>query len=771
MSRRSFFPPAPGTGLVGVTPAWGDIPDKPTAFPPDLNALTEEQTEGLVAETSYTLPDVTGAVARSAVDRESDRISAFEFMTSAQRTDVRERTMGVDVSPALQAGIDYCQPLGIELFLPLGEYRLDSRLEAYSSGHQVGLRMRGAGPTAGYGALSGTNLSPTFTNDVVLDIDGAGTTYQFQWNGWLRQFSIRPSVERSGLVGIRMVAGLNWDFSHLLIERMGSHAILFPQRPDKIAGLNPDAYCSGFIDFRSVRILRNGGWGLRQTSGIGAFNFFIDNCYICINRKGGVYLSGPSMRVFYSTVSSNGQDDNQWGWGILVERRAGSIANTTIRNCELDSNWAGNVWLQSSNGASIIENRHNSWQSVWADGHLRPPVHIRLGGSNAASQATRIDCMKNNHRSQNVAAGATAERQLTWYQMHDTSSSVFTNIRNPFNDSQTANVQRYSRSGGALATAAIGAGAVTGITVVHGGLGYFTVPTVSFSGGGGTGAAATAVTDGKVVQVVLTDPGRGFGSVPTVGFSGGGGSGAAATAVLNEWNGIEDVVITDGGTGYTSAPTVSITGGSPTGAATAQAVYSKVVSSFTITNGGSGYTTVPAVIIVPEDFSATNTSGYECEIIDGNDLVLAAPITPQFRVRDTAGTISVAGTGTTSTRLTYATEIFDPDALYATGVITIPYTGVFWISASVSFVSLTPGTTVEMTIVEAGAVRDLRRRKAVGVATAIGGGAGGESFTIEGSYFFTKGATAEVKCLTNEGSAKTISTGTGENSIVFFGVA
>ena len=71
---------------------------------------------------------------------------------------------------------------------------------------------------------------------------------------------------------------------------------------------------------------------------------------------------------------------------------------------------------------------------------------------------------------------------------------------------------------------------VSGVYVSDGGSSYETAPTVSFSGGGGTGAAATAKigTTGTVTEIVLTDRGSGYTSAPTVTISGGGGTGAAA---------------------------------------------------------------------------------------------------------------------------------------------------------------------------------------------------------------------------------------------------
>lgn len=76
-----------------------------------------------------------------------------------------------------------------------------------------------------------------------------------------------------------------------------------------------------------------------------------------------------------------------------------------------------------------------------------------------------------------------------------------------------------------------------GVQTVNGirqqGSGYTSAPTVSFSGGGGSGAAATAhIAGGKVVRYTVTNRGSGYTSPPTVTVSGGGGSGAKATAFI-----------------------------------------------------------------------------------------------------------------------------------------------------------------------------------------------------------------------------------------------
>jgi hypothetical protein len=74
---------------------------------------------------------------------------------------------------------------------------------------------------------------------------------------------------------------------------------------------------------------------------------------------------------------------------------------------------------------------------------------------------------------------------------------------------------------------------VTFVALTAGGSGYTSAPTVSFSGGGGSGATATAfVTNGVVIGFRMGSLGSGYTSAPAVTMSSGGGSGAAATAVI-----------------------------------------------------------------------------------------------------------------------------------------------------------------------------------------------------------------------------------------------
>jgi Ca2+-binding RTX toxin-like protein len=71
--------------------------------------------------------------------------------------------------------------------------------------------------------------------------------------------------------------------------------------------------------------------------------------------------------------------------------------------------------------------------------------------------------------------------------------------------------------GQATATAKVTGGALSSITVTNGASGYTSVPTVTITGGGGTGATATAVlTSGVVTAINVTAKGSSYTSAPTI---------------------------------------------------------------------------------------------------------------------------------------------------------------------------------------------------------------------------------------------------------------
>jgi hypothetical protein len=74
------------------------------------------------------------------------------------------------------------------------------------------------------------------------------------------------------------------------------------------------------------------------------------------------------------------------------------------------------------------------------------------------------------------------------------------------------------------------------LNLTNAGSGYTSAPTVTISGGGGSGAQAIAsIAGGRVIGVGVTYHGTGYTGAPTVTITGGGGTGATATATIGNW--------------------------------------------------------------------------------------------------------------------------------------------------------------------------------------------------------------------------------------------
>ncbi|MSQ93475.1 MAG: hypothetical protein EXR98_02840, partial [Gemmataceae bacterium] len=131
------------------------------------------------------------------------------------------------------------------------------------------------------------------------------------------------------------------------------------------------------------------------------------------------------------------------------------------------------------------------------------------------------------------------------------------------------------------------------VTVVTGGAGYTSAPTVTVSDGGGFGATAVAtVAGGAVTGITFTNLGSGYTSAPTITLAGGG---FTTPASIRGSLGLGSITVTNGGSGYVTAPTVTITGGGGSGATAVAKILNSVVVAVTLTNGGTGYTNTPTI--------------------------------------------------------------------------------------------------------------------------------------------------------------------------------
>ena len=185
----------------------------------------------------------------------------------------------------------------------------------------------------------------------------------------------------------------------------------------------------------------------------------------------------------------------------------------------------------------------------------------------------------------------------------------------------------------AQAQAVINTGSISEIFLNNDGSGFSSAPLVSIStspsGLGGSNATAVAFTTSRanvtsVEKILITNAGFGYTEAPTITFTGGGGTGAAATCSINtSSSGVIKYIVTDGGIGFGTAPTVTVSGGGGTGASGIASIginntqgFNEVKSIF-VTNSGQNYTSTPTVTISdPETISGVGTYHFN-EVVQG----------------------------------------------------------------------------------------------------------------------------------------------------------
>jgi hypothetical protein len=290
-------------------------------------------------------------------------------------------------------------------------------------------------------------------------------------------------------------------------------------------------------------------------------------------------------------ISNRNTPNDYWVWDGTLLYGAGTLAPTSQVNPDLLS--AGTNY--SSTPGTLVVGGSGTGATVVASVSDGSVVNIQVTNPGSGYTATDVGKVQVLF----FGGGSDTEAYLTTSLGPSGVGALdITNNGSGYTSSPTIS---FSGGGGtgAAATAILGA-IVTSINLSAGGTGYGSAPTVTLSGGGGSGATASAtVSGGAVIGVVVTNGGSGYSSAPSVSFSGGGGTGATATSSISGTSGeVIGASITNPGTGYTSAPSVSFSGGGGTGAAATALLSQGSVQAINVVNVGSDYTGVPKISLV-----------------------------------------------------------------------------------------------------------------------------------------------------------------------------
>ena len=152
---------------------------------------------------------------------------------------------------------------------------------------------------------------------------------------------------------------------------------------------------------------------------MGTASLIIEQCRIGVNSAGGIQAGGHTGLITGNSIFLNGSSGSG---GILLQRVQSAGNGFVIEQNEIDNNFAYNIWVQSADTFRIANNRFLSSETGWKDGHLHPAVHVRLGGTGLMVRDFVIT--QNSHRSQNSNTGASANHELTLYDIGDRSNII-----------------------------------------------------------------------------------------------------------------------------------------------------------------------------------------------------------------------------------------------------------------------------------------------------------------------------------------------------------
>jgi phage tail sheath protein FI len=172
-------------------------------------------------------------------------------------------------------------------------------------------------------------------------------------------------------------------------------------------------------------------------------------------------------------------------------------------------------------------------------------------------------------------------------------------------------------------------GNVRNILLSSVGFGYNTSPTISITGGGGSGATATAIlAAGEIGNIYVTNAGNNYTTASNIVIQNQDSTTASANLEIHFK--LKDLVIASGGTNYGPQANIVFSGNIVPGGIHATAtltVAANVITGYSITSSGNGYLAMPNITINRNDGNTGSDASFTGNVGYGyiNTIVLVNP--------------------------------------------------------------------------------------------------------------------------------------------------
>ena len=321
---------------------------------------------------------------------------------------------------------------------------------------------------------------------------------------------------------------------------------------------------------------------------------------------------------------------------------------------------------------------------------------------------------------------------------------------------------------GAILQPIVTSGHISSVVVVNGGSGYTSVPSILIEDAVGSGASLTPVLSGSpVLGINMITEGHGYTN-PTVTITGGGGTGAQASAsvetgVLDKCilqASIRDVVIINPGSGYLNPPEVALVGGGGNWAVVRAKLYADRLLSTHVVDSGEGYTTAPDVIFgTPWEQGLEVYTNQQFSHFTNLYTVAQNGFFGSLAPTWSSGTYITSPPWVSSTQVEVGTTVYVSNRMYL--VLTAGYTGT-------TAPTHTSGTQSngQVSLEYIGQPASLRRDGTVATGYAILRYGAGYQVTPEATITDATGSGGEINFLTTKSEAK-ISAITDNGQLVF----